>query len=263
MKAFHWKKTHSAAGRARRGGLLLATFFTVAAALSLSAATTAGAVGSFGPHANVGSSASGAPVSAGHAQPSTTVAPLNQANIVVTDLSTGDATVRVANLPPIYPSSINCNHLRRTSCAWTYGNASGPDGGVFESFHPGFADSRPERLSDSYEMTLTAGGITRCGSELRPRTGPRHRVVELDQYVFTSGSTPVKRWPPVRLHQRQSRHLGHHRLQHRPDRPGRRVLPVRPGGRADGVRQRQLPRLPRRGAVLRPERPDRGHGADA
>ena len=110
MKAFHWNTTHSAAGRARRRGVLLATFFTVAAALALSAATTAGAAGSFGPHANVGSSSSGAPSSTSHVSPSTTVAPLSQANIVVTDLSANASNVfEYTNPAPIYPTNENCN----------------------------------------------------------------------------------------------------------------------------------------------------------
>ena len=41
----------------------------------------------------VGSSASRAKSSTGHVDPPSTVAPLGQANIAVTDLSTGEATV--------------------------------------------------------------------------------------------------------------------------------------------------------------------------
>ncbi len=90
--------------------MLLATFFTVAAALALTTVTTAGAVG-FGPHANVGSSASDAPVSGGHLDPSSTVAPLTQANFVVTDLASGVGTVyEWSSVTPIYSSFCNAPH---------------------------------------------------------------------------------------------------------------------------------------------------------
>ena len=55
----------------------------------------------------------------GHVDPSSTVAPLNQANIVVTDLSTNNATVyEYTNPAPIYPSDVKFQTLAaRTCCA--------------------------------------------------------------------------------------------------------------------------------------------------
>jgi hypothetical protein len=191
MKAFHWNKAHSAAGRARRGGVLLATFFTVAAALALGATTTAGAAGSFGPHSNVGSSPSGAPSSTGHADPSSTVAPLSQANIVVSDLSTGHANVfEYTNPAPVYPSNVNCNTGTTDLLCLNYGDGTGPNGGSFIAVPPAALAAGQSFLAT---MTVSAGGTT-CGSGTFSGSAGASATgfVELDQYVFTPGPSPVK-----------------------------------------------------------------------
>ena len=167
MRITRWNKVSPAGGLARRGVLLLATLLTVASALALSTVTTAGAVGSFGPHAVVGSSATGANPSVGHIDPSSTVAPLNQANIVVTDLSTNNATVyEYTNPAPIYPSDVNCNTGPTDLLCLNYGDGPGPNGGAFEMLPP--ADlTVGSGQAVSATMSASAGGrevatIRRC-----------------------------------------------------------------------------------------------------
>ena len=65
------------------------------------------------------------------------MAPLNQANIVVTDLSTNDATVyEYTNPAPIYPSDVNCNTGPTDLLCLNYGDGPGPNGGAFEMLPP-------------------------------------------------------------------------------------------------------------------------------
>ena len=171
--------------------MLLATFATVAAALALSAATTAGAVGSFGPHANVGSSGSGAPASTGHVSPSTTVAPLDQANIVVTDLATGDSNVfQYTNPAPVYPTNVNCNTGTTDQLCLGYGDGTGPNGGSFIVVPPA---ALAAGQAFSATMAVSAGG-TNCGSGTFSGSSGASATgfVQLDQYVFTPGPSPVK-----------------------------------------------------------------------
>ncbi len=186
MRITHWKK----ASPARRGVVLLATLLTVASALALSTVTTAGAVGLFGPHAADGSSASGTK-SVGHADPSSTVAPLSQANIVVTDLATGNATVyEYSNPAPIYPTDVNCNTGTTDMLCLNYGDGPGPDGGAFEMVPPGALAAGQDF---SATMSASAGGTT-CGSGTFSGSAGASAtgVVEVDQYVFTPGPSPVK-----------------------------------------------------------------------
>jgi hypothetical protein len=191
MRAFRSGKIHSAAGRTRRGVMLLATCLTVASALALTTVTTAGAVGSFGLHANVGSSSSGAPSSAGHLNPSSTVAPLSQANIVVTDLSTGDANVfEYTNPAPSYPTDVNCNTGPTDLLCLNYGDGPGPNGGAFQWLPP-FGQTLGQPASAT--MSVSAGGTT-CGSGTFSGTSGASAtgIVELDQYTFTPGPSAVK-----------------------------------------------------------------------
>ncbi len=190
MRITRWNRTSPGGVRALRGVVLLATLFTVASALALSTVTTAGAVGSFGPHAAVGSSASGTNPSVGHVDPST-VAPLSQANIVVTDLSTGNATVyEYTNPAPIYPSDINCNTGTTDLLCLNYGDGPGPNGGAFEMVPPG---ALAAGQTFSATMSASAGGTT-CGSGTFSGSSGASATgyVEVDQYVFTPGTAPVK-----------------------------------------------------------------------
>ena len=192
MRITRWNRTSPAGGRARRGAALLATLLTVASALALSTVTTAGAVGSFGPHAVVGSSATGAHPSVGHVDPSSTVAPLSQANIVVTDLSTNNATVyEYTNPAPIYPSDVNCNTGPTDLLCLNYGDGPGPNGGAFQMLPP--ADlTVGSGQAVSATMSASAGGTT-CGSGTFSGSSGASATgfVELDQYVFTPGPAPV------------------------------------------------------------------------
>ena len=190
MKAFHWNTTHTAAGRARRGGLLLATFFTVAAALALTTVTTAGAAGSFGPHANVGSSASGAPASAGHAQPSTTEAPLTQANFVMTDLASGVGTVyEWSSVSPTYSSL--CNASTHSNLCLSYGSGAGPDGGSLNlspQAQPWTAGAFYDSIGGPSNVSVAGQSCGNVGTD----APVVNSAIELDQYDFTSGSTPLQ-----------------------------------------------------------------------
>jgi hypothetical protein len=190
MRSVHWDKTRLAGGRAGRVVVLLATLFTVASALALSTASVAGAAGTYPPHATVGSSPPSATTSAGHAQPSTSVAPLSQANIVVTDLSTGNATVdEYTNPAPTYPNDINCNTGTTDLLCLNYGDGPGPNGGAFQMVPPG---ALAAGQTFSATMSVSAGGTT-CGTGTYSGSAGASATsaVEVDQYVFTPGPTPV------------------------------------------------------------------------
>ncbi len=191
MKAFHWNTTHSAAGRARRGGLLLATFFTVAAALALTTVTTAGAAGSFGPHANVRSSPSGTAPSADHAHPSSTEAPLTLANIVVTDLSTGNANVYSYDNPaPAYqgnnPTGAPCNSDPNAYICVGFG-AGGSDGGYFFIF-----GGAPYKAGSTFTNPSASIGVSAQGTTCDINQPQYTAAAELDQYVATSNPFQVQ-----------------------------------------------------------------------
>jgi hypothetical protein len=193
MKAFHWNKTHSAGGRARRGGVLLATLFTVASAIALTTVTTAGAAGSFGPHAKVGSSASGAPASADHAQPSSTVAPLTQANIVVTDLSTGNANVyEYSNPAPVYqgnnPTGAPCSSDPNAYICMTFGSGGvSNDGGYFFIF-----GGAPYKAGSFFTNPSASIGVAAQGTTCDINQPQYTATAELDQYVATSSPFQVQ-----------------------------------------------------------------------
>jgi hypothetical protein len=184
--------TRSSERRAQRGvvsgiAVSLATLVCMVA-FGLPAGAMAPRTGAFGPHAG-----SRTPIS--QSVLSHAVAPLTLANIVVTDLASGNAAVYSWNNPaPVYPGSVNCNTSPHDQLCLTYGDVStvggtSPGGGSFEVVGGG---SGPLGQNSSATMGVSAGGTT-CGSGTynggdTSSTG----FVEVDQYVFTPGPNPVK-----------------------------------------------------------------------
>jgi hypothetical protein len=117
-------------------------------------------------------------------------APLTKANIVVTNLATNATSVYSWSNPmPTYSPDNNCNSGALAPLCMSYGAGSGPNGGGFSmvvgppgleagGFYPNVGGS----------TTVTAGGGS-CGEFANG--GPSTAAVELDQYQFTSGATPV------------------------------------------------------------------------
>jgi hypothetical protein len=187
MSTGYWKNRRPAGGRAGRGAMLLGTLFAVTAALTLSTAATAGAAGSFGPHGGVGSSASGAASSAGHVDPSSTVAPLMLANIVVTDLSTGNATVYSSStITPDYPpsSAAGCNQSPTSPLCVRFGDPStSPYTFDLQVPSPGLLAGA---VYDNPSMSVAVPGGD-CGTLFDTSDqGTVTTAVEVDQYNLTT-----------------------------------------------------------------------------
>jgi ribosomal protein L24E len=166
----HWKT-----GVLQRAGAGLAALLCTAAfAVGLTA--PAGAVSSFGPHGSAVTPHVSASLRA-HA-----VAPLDLANIVVTDLSTNVGTVYSwSNPAPYYHAGDNCN--QGGPLCMTFG--SGPhsaNGGDLEvtsnHLQPGSTDLTSLDVNVDNTECLTGAGAS--------------AAMELDQYVTTSGQMPVQ-----------------------------------------------------------------------
>jgi hypothetical protein len=133
--------------------------------------------GEFGPHHD-SSVATSQSVNA-HA-----VAPLSQANLVVTDLTTNVSTVyEYSNVTPMYGTGF-CNASAHSDLCFQYGDGpNGPDGG-FLNLEP---QASPWSAGSSYAPVggafggFLAGGLN-CGAVF-----PVSTAVELDQYDFSSG----------------------------------------------------------------------------
>jgi len=157
-------------------GVSLATL-TWTMAFGLPAGALAGHSAGFGPHAG-----STAPVSLS-VRPHV-VAPLSQANIVVTDLTTNVSTVyEYSNVTPMYGTGF-CNVSSTSDLCFQYGDGPNrPDGG-FLNLSP---QANPWSAGSSYAPVggafggFLAGGLN-CGAVL-----PVSTAVELDQYDFSSG----------------------------------------------------------------------------
>jgi len=164
--------------RARRGvvsGIAIAVAtLTGTVALSLPAAALAPRTGGFGPHqgSRVASPSSVRP----HA-----VAPLTLANIVVTDLASGNATVY--SMSSVTPNN-SCANSTTFVCLTLSG---GGTGALSITVGSPFASGQVfDDLSGS--ATVSAGGAT-CGEFAN--AGPTVFPVELDQYHSTGGAPDV------------------------------------------------------------------------
>src|SRR3974390_874291 len=164
--------------RARRGvvsGIAIAVAtLTGTVALSLPAAALAPRTGGFGPHqgSRVASPSSVHP----HA-----VAPLTLANIVVTDLASGNATVY--SMSSVTPNN-SCGNSTTFVCLTL---AGGGAGALSISVGSPFASGQVfDDLSGS--ATVSAGGAT-CGEFAN--AGPTVFPVELDQYHSSGGAPDV------------------------------------------------------------------------
>jgi hypothetical protein len=185
MNTGYWKNR-----RPDRGAMLLGTLFALAAALTLGTAATAGAAGSFGPHANVGSSSSGAASSTGHADPASTVAPLTQANFVVTDLASGVGTVyQWSSVTPNFTSP--CNSSNHSDLCLSYGSGPGPNGGALDlspQAQPWTAGAFYDSIGGPSNLSVAGQS---CGTVGPGANEAVSSAIELDQYDFTSGPTPL------------------------------------------------------------------------
>ncbi len=162
----------------RASSVLSALACTLLLALGVGA-TASGAAGPWGPH-DSGMTKGGALTPA--LQHPRAVTPLTLANIVVTDLSTNKGTVYSWDNPaPFYHASDNCN--QGGPLCMSYGNGpNSADGGVMEV-------SSTQLQPGGTEVAALAVGVdnTTC-TTYAGATGS----MELDQYVTTSGQTPVQ-----------------------------------------------------------------------
>ncbi len=185
--------SHSArrAIRAHIAGRAIAVLAASCCALlmAVGVGATASSAATFGPH-DPGLAANGAtPGSSSRLAPHTP-APLTLANIVVTDLSTNAASVISYDNPaPIYPTNINCNTGTTDLLCLNYGDGPGPNGGAFLAVPPG-----PLAAGQSFAATMSVSADnTTCGSgTFNGGDSSAAAAIEVDQYVFTSGPTPVQ-----------------------------------------------------------------------
>jgi hypothetical protein len=171
----------------RRIGLsLLAQAGIAAVCLALS--VPAGALAAVRPHGvgELAPTAAGAR-SVAHDQ----VAPISLAKVVVTDLSTNQATEYEWSDPaPTYPDNVNCNTGPTDMLCLQYGNGQGSsDGGSFmmvppQALGPGQSFSPTMGVSAD---NATCGTGTFSDGDTNATSG-----VEVDQYVFTPGPNPVQ-----------------------------------------------------------------------
>jgi hypothetical protein len=146
-----------------------------------------GAAGAFGPHdPHVQQHVTSPSVAHPHA-----VAPLSQANFVVTDLASGVGTVyQWSTVAPVYNSI--CNASTTSDLCLTYGSGTSPDGGSL-NLSP---QAQPWTAGAFYDSiggpsSFSVGGNS-CGSVGPTASEAVSSGIELDQYAFTSGSTPLQ-----------------------------------------------------------------------
>ncbi len=115
--------------------------------------------------------------------------PLTQANILVTDLASNETSVYSwSNATPNYGPNDTCGTNTLSLCM-SYGAGSGPNGGVFSIVvGPPGLEAGTDYPDVGGQMTVVAGAGS-CG-EAMPGGGASADV-ELDQYQFAAGPTPV------------------------------------------------------------------------
>jgi hypothetical protein len=123
------------------------------------------------------------------APPATPPAQLTLANVVVTDLATGDASLYSYDDPaPIYPSNINCNTEPGELLCMNFGDGPGPNGGSFLLLENPF---QAGGIYNGDTMNVSVDN-QRCGTGTGGNVGAT-ATTEVDQYVYTSGATPVQK----------------------------------------------------------------------
>ncbi len=149
--------------------------------LTLGLGLPAGAAKPWGPHDPGPRGAAQPPAAAG--QHPHALTPLTQANIVVADLLTGNASVqRFSNPAPLYNSS--CNTNTTSQLCMTFGTGAGtPNGGTLEVTPTG---TLAPGLTNFSSLSVSVGGAN-CST-----SGGGTAAAELDQYTFIPGATPVR-----------------------------------------------------------------------
>ena len=186
MNTINWHRARPPGRTLHRSAVvLLATSSMIVLGLVLS--VPAGAAKPFGPHDP------GVPV-VGTQMPAVqhphAVAPLTLANIVVTDLSSNQSTVYSWDNPaPVYPTNINCNTGPTDVLCLNYGEGPGGNGGSFQMVPPG-------ALAGGQLFSATMGvsaDSAKCGTgTYNNGDNSATSAIEVDQYVFTPGPSPVK-----------------------------------------------------------------------
>ncbi|MGO9853729.1 MAG: hypothetical protein ACLPYY_01600 [Acidimicrobiales bacterium] len=177
--------------RATAGVVAVLCTLAFAVGLSAPAGAAASRTGSaFGPH-DPGVSAHGTQTPA--VQLPHAVAPLTQANFVVTDLASGNATVyEWSSVTPTYNTNSNCNMSKAAGLCLSYGSGPGPDGGAV-ALAP---QSSSWTAGTLYPSIGGPSSVSVAGQNCNNVGSAAEAVVssdlELDQYVFTSGSSPIQ-----------------------------------------------------------------------
>ena len=119
-------------------------------------------------------------------QPHDSVAPLTQANFVVTDLATNDATVyQWSTVTPITNQNSFCNISTTSDLCANFGDGPGPNGGsIGLSPHSGGWQAGSVYDSIGGPSQINVAGQN-CGE-----VGTVSSALEVDQYTFMSGATP-------------------------------------------------------------------------
>jgi len=189
MNAINWHRARPPGRTLHRSAvILLATSSMIVLGFVLSA--PAGAAKPFGPH-DPGVPVLGTQIPA--VQHPHAVAPLTQANFVVTDLASGNATVyEWSSVTPTYSTSTNCNTSKSAGLCISYGSGPGPNGGAV-ALAPQSSSWTAGTLYTSIGGPSSVSAAGQNCNNLGP--GPQAVVssgLELDQYVFTSGPMPIQ-----------------------------------------------------------------------
>jgi len=177
--------SQSSERRANRGvlfgvGVSLATL-TSMLALGLPAGALAPRTGGFGPH-------HGSSVASPSTVRSHVVAPLTQANFVVTDLATNQSTVYEWSTVALTGlQNSNCNTSSGPLCL-SYGNGNGPDGGGV-----GLAPQAVSWTAGTvYDSIGGPSDVSVAGQSCGTLTNqPVSSALELDQFALTAGPNPI------------------------------------------------------------------------
>ncbi len=191
MNTINWDVARPSGDALRRWTVaLLATACMLITAVALSA--PAGAAKPYGPHAGGGDS-SGGPRSPATVRAHSSVAPLTLANIVVTDLATGDANVYSYDNPaPVYqgsnPTGAPCSSDPNAYICMTFGAGGvNNDGGYFFIF-----GGAPYRAGATFTAPGAPIGVAAEGTTCDINQPGYTASAELDQYAATSSPFQVQ-----------------------------------------------------------------------
>jgi hypothetical protein len=191
MTTVNWSTAPSPGDALRRFAVVfLAITCMIITAVALSA--SAGAAKPYGPHPGGGYSSAGASLPA-TARASSSVSQLTLANVVVTDLATGNANVYSYDNPaPVYqgsnPTGAPCSSDPNAYICMAFGSGgANNDGGYFFIF-----GGAPYKAGTTFTDSSASIGVSANGTTCDINQPGHSAIAQLDQYTATSGPFQVQ-----------------------------------------------------------------------